>query len=66
MNKRELSYKEAFTRLQEIHDLIAKDAPDVDQLSAILREAAELLKICKDRLFQVDREISEIIQSIQE
>jgi exodeoxyribonuclease VII small subunit len=65
MDKKELSYKEAFARLQELHDLITKDTLDVDELSTLCREAAVLIKICKDRLFKVDEEIREIIQNMQ-
>ena len=65
MTKKELSYKEAFTRLQEIQDLIEGNKLDVDELSVVLKEAAGLLKTCKDKLFVVNEETQKILQNIQ-
>jgi len=65
MAKKELSYKEVFTRLQEIQDLIEGNKLDVDELSVVLKEAAGLLKTCKDKLFVVNEETQKILQNIQ-
>ena len=65
MAKKEGSYKEAFTRLQEIQDLIEGNKLDVDELSLILKEATGLLKTCKDKLFVVNEETQKILQNIQ-
>ena len=65
MAKKELSYKEAFTRLQEIQDLLEGNKLDVDELSRILKEAAGLLKTCKEKLFVVNEETQKILQNIQ-
>ncbi|MDR0543444.1 MAG: exodeoxyribonuclease VII small subunit [Dysgonamonadaceae bacterium] len=65
MTKKEISYKEAFVRLQEIQNLIEDDKLDVDELSAILKEAAGLLKTCKDKLYKVNEETRKIIQNMQ-
>jgi exodeoxyribonuclease VII small subunit len=64
MSKKELSYKEAFERLQEIQDLIEKNKLDVDELSSVLKEAAGLLKICKDKLFIINEETKKILEEI--
>jgi exodeoxyribonuclease VII small subunit len=64
MSKKEISYKEAFRRLQEIEDLIENNKLDVDELSSILKEAAELLKVCKDKLFVVNEETKKILAEI--
>jgi exodeoxyribonuclease VII small subunit len=65
MSKKEISYKEAFTRLQEIQSLIESNKLDVDELSSILKEATGLIQICKDKLFTVNEETQKILQSIQ-
>ena len=65
MAKKEGSYKEAFTRLQEIQALIEGNKLDVDELSLILKEATGLLKTCKDKLFVVSEETQKILQNIQ-
>ena len=64
MAKKELSYKEAFTRLQEIQDLIEGNKLDVDELSVMLKEATGLLKRCKEKLFVVNEETQKILQNI--
>jgi exodeoxyribonuclease VII small subunit len=65
MTKKEGSYKEAFARLQEIQALIEGNKLDVDELSVILKEAAGLLKTCKDKLFVVNEETQKIVQNMQ-
>ncbi|MDR2683070.1 MAG: exodeoxyribonuclease VII small subunit [Dysgonamonadaceae bacterium] len=66
MPKKELSYKDAFIRLQEIQELIEGDQLDVDELEAILKEAAGLLKTCKEKLYKVSEVTRNIIQNMQE
>ena len=65
MAKKELSYKEAFKRLQAIQSLIEENKLDLDELSPVLKEATGLLKICKDKLFAVNEETQKILQDIQ-
>ena len=65
MAKKEGSYQEAFARLQEIQALIEGNQLDVDELSLILKEAAGLLKTCKDKLFVVNEETQKIVQNMQ-
>ncbi|KAA6301799.1 MAG: hypothetical protein EZS26_002108 [Candidatus Ordinivivax streblomastigis] len=65
MAKKEISYTQAFNRLQEIQNLIEDNKLDVDELSAVLKEAAALLKTCKDKLFEVNEDTKKILQDIQ-
>ena len=64
MPKKELSYKEAFARLEEIRKLIESNSLDVDDLSEKLKEASGLLKICKEKLFSVNEETKKILEEI--
>ncbi|MDL2241551.1 exodeoxyribonuclease VII small subunit [Bacteroidales bacterium OttesenSCG-928-L03] len=66
MAKKGLSYNEAFDRLSEIQALIEEDKLDVDQLTTVLTEANALLKLCKDKLFKVNEEASNILKSISQ
>lgn len=52
--------------MQEIHTLIESSRLDVDELTTVLKEAAGLLKICKDRLYEVNEETQKIIQNMQQ
>jgi exodeoxyribonuclease VII small subunit len=65
MAKKELSYKEAFARLEEIQALIESNKLDVDDLSEKLKEASVLLKICKDKLFLASEETKKILEEIK-
>lgn len=64
MKKQEISYTEAFNRLQEIQDLIESDKVDVDELTTLLKEASILLKICKDKLFVINAETQKILNRV--
>ncbi|MCC8146560.1 MAG: exodeoxyribonuclease VII small subunit [Bacteroidales bacterium] len=64
--KKELSYTEAFRRLQEIQRLIEDNKLDVDELSTVLQEASALLKLCKDKLFVINEETQKILKDINE
>ncbi|MDR0547199.1 MAG: exodeoxyribonuclease VII small subunit [Dysgonamonadaceae bacterium] len=65
MDTKKLSYTQAFNRLQEIQTQIENNQLDVDELSAVLKEAAALLKVCKDKLFTVNEETKKILQDIE-
>jgi exodeoxyribonuclease VII small subunit len=65
MTKKELTYKEAFVRLEEIQALIESNKLDVDDLSEKLKEASVLLKICKDKLFLASEETKKILEEIK-
>ena len=65
MAKKELSYKEAFARLEEIRALIESNKLDVDDLSEKLKEASTLLKICKEKLFLANEETKKILEEIK-
>ena len=64
MAKKELSYKEAYARLEEIQALLENNSLDVDDLSEKLKEASGLLKICKEKLFSVNEETKKILEEI--
>jgi len=65
MAKKELSYIEAYSRLEQIQSLIESNQLDVDDLSEKLKEASALLKICKDKLFLADEETKKILDEIE-
>jgi len=60
----EISYNEAYARLEEIQALIENNSLDVDDLSEKLTEASALLKICKEKLFKINEETKKILEEI--
>lgn len=65
MSKKVLSYKEAYSRLQEIYNLIEDNKLDVDELTLVLKEASLLLKLCKEKLFVVNEETQKILKELE-
>ena len=64
MAEKKISYNEAYARLEEIRELIENNKLDVDDLSDKLKEASDLLKICKEKLFKVNEETKKILEEI--
>ncbi len=62
---KKISYNEAYSRLQEILNLIEDNQLDVDQLSEKLKEAATLLKLCKEKLFVANEETKKILDEME-
>ena len=65
MAEKDLSYKEAYARLEQIRQLIENNRLDVDDLNERLKEVSVLLKICKDKLLLVDWETQKILEAIE-
>lgn len=55
MNK--FNYKEALIRLQEIQSELESGDKGVDDLSELVKEAAALVKQCKEKLKTTEEEI---------
>ena len=48
-------YEEAFARLQEIVRKMEGGQLDIDQITAHMKEAQELITLCKKRLTEIGR-----------
>ena len=59
--KKETKYEEAMAELQDIVRRIENDELDIDQMTAQLKRAQELIKLCKDKLTKTDEEIKKIL-----
>jgi exodeoxyribonuclease VII small subunit len=64
MATKKMSYKEAFKELETILAKIESDDLNVDDLTANVKRAAELIKFCKSKLFETESEIEKIIEEI--
>lgn len=60
------SYEQAMTKLEQIVAQIERGELDIDQLSAKLKEAKELIAFCKKRLYQVDEEVKKLLEADKE
>jgi exodeoxyribonuclease VII small subunit len=56
-----MNYTQAVTRLEEIINVVQSGKLDVDELSGLLKEAAELVKFCRAKLYKVDEEVNKLL-----
>ena len=61
----EIGYGEALAELERILDEIEDDAVDVDVLATRVRRAAELLRVCRDRISSARVEITQIVADLE-
>lgn len=60
----EIGYGEALAELEGILDEIEDDSVDVDVLATRVRRAAELLRICRDRIASARVEVTQIVADL--
>jgi len=63
--KKELSYKEAVTEIEEILRQIENEEPDVDQLSEKVKRLSALVTWCREKLHNTEEEIEKILREIE-
>lgn len=63
MNKK-MSYRQAAEQLEEIVAQIENGELGIDELSKKVEEAAELVKMCKEKLRQTDADIEQMLNEI--
>jgi exodeoxyribonuclease VII small subunit len=64
MNKKELTYDQAFEELQTILDTIEQEDTGIDVLEAKVKRAAELIKYCKNKLKATEQEVEKALKEI--
>jgi exodeoxyribonuclease VII small subunit len=63
MEKKE-TYSDAIEKLRSIVEEIEQGELDVDVLSEKVKEAARLIKLCKEKLFKADEEVKKILDEL--
>jgi len=61
-----LKYEEAFSELQEIVNDIENGEIDVDDLSQKVKRAAELIKICRNKLSSTEEDVNSILKELED
>ncbi len=64
MTKKNLSYSEAIATVDEILQQIETGDLDVDELAEKVKQASELLKLCKGKLFSTEKEVEKILKEM--
>ncbi len=60
-NNKKQTYAEAVKRLEEISSQMNSGDLDVDTLADLLKEAKELIAFCRQKLYDVDKQVKEIM-----
>ncbi len=60
----DLGYAAALSELEAILGEIEDDAVDVDVLAARVKRAAELLRVCRDRITAAREEVGQIVADL--
>lgn len=60
-----IGYAEALTELEAILAEIEDDAVDVDVLATRVKRAAELLRICRERITAAQLEVSQVVAELE-
>ena len=66
MQEQEYTYTTAIERLEEILQKVESGTEEIDNLYKLLKEADELIKFCRTRLYEVDEEVKSLLDSINE
>lgn len=61
----ETNYTEAFKELQQIVSDMEDGEITVDELSVKVKRAAELIKICKEKLSSTEEDVSQILKELE-
>lgn len=65
-DRKDWKYEEAYQRLKEIVSQMEADEVTVDQISEYLKEAVGLLAVCKERLYTTEKDVENILVSLEE
>ena len=65
MSKIKMTYTSAITELEEIVKDIESGEIDVDVLTVKVKRASELIKFCKDRLRNTQKEVEKTLTDIE-
>lgn len=58
MSKKAQTYNTALKELEDIVNKIENDAPDVDELTTLVKRAIELMTFCKTKLRSTEDELT--------
>ncbi len=61
MAKEKQSYKEAVIEIENILELIENEELDIDELSVKVKRASTLIKTCKQKLMDTQKEVESIL-----
>jgi exodeoxyribonuclease VII small subunit len=64
-SKTEPAYGKAASRLEEILNQIEEGEVDIDELSGLVKEAAELVALCRDKIHAAEVQVKTITEQLE-
>ena len=61
MTKKQMTYEQAMDRLEELVSGMERNEWGIDQLSDALKEAQELIQLCRDKLYKADKQVKKLL-----
>ena len=61
----EVKYSKAIKRLDEILAKIESEEIDVDELSERVKEAVQLIKVCKEKIERAEIEVTRVVDDLE-
>ena len=61
----EIKYSKAIQKLEEIMGKIESDTIDVDELSERVKEAVDLIKMCKSKIEKAELEVKHVVEAFE-
>ena len=65
MNKKAIKYNKAIEQLNDVLVSLESESVDVDQVSAMVKNAVELIKICRDKISKTELEVRKIVKEFE-
>jgi len=62
---KKINYEEAFDELQQIVQDIEEGDVTVDDLAAKVKRAAELIKVCRQKLSNTEEDVNNILRELE-
>jgi exodeoxyribonuclease VII small subunit len=66
MSEKNPTYTEAIATIEEILHQIETGELDVDEMAAKVKQASELIKLCKAKLFETSKEIEKVLKQMDQ
>ena len=66
MTAKKFNYKKALEEIEQIVRKIENEDSDIDELSGMVKRAAELIRQCKAKLKDTSAELDDIIRNLEE
>ena len=61
---KQITYTKAFEELQQIVEEMENSQINVDDLDVKIKQASELLKICRDKLYKTEKSVQKVLDEI--